>query len=96
MFSIIICSIHPPLLEQVRANIEETISQPYELLVWDNRESGKGLCEVYNQLAAKARFPFLCFMHEDILLTRHWGTSLLDAFRQDNGLGLIGVSGLKI
>jgi len=95
MFSIIICSIHPPLLEQVRANIEDTISQPYELLVWDNRESGKGLCEVYNQMATKARFPFLCFMHEDILLPNHWGTTVLDAFRQDNGLGLIGISGSK-
>jgi Glycosyltransferase like family len=95
MFSIIICSIHPVLLEQVRSNIADTISQPYELLVWDNRESSKGLCEVYNLLAAKARFPFLCFMHEDILLPNNWGSSLLDAFREDNGLGLIGISGSK-
>jgi Glycosyltransferase like family len=95
MFSIIICSIHPVLLDQVRVNIEDTISQPYELLVWDNRDTRKGLCEVYNLLAAKARFPFICFMHEDILLPDLWGTTILDTFRQDSDLGMIGVSGSK-
>jgi hypothetical protein len=34
-------------------------------------------------------------MHEDILLPNYWGTTLLDAFRGDNGLGMIGVSGSK-
>ncbi len=95
MFSIIICSIHPVLLDQVRANIADTISEPYELLVWDNRENRKGLCEVYNLLAEKARYPFLCFMHEDILLPDDWGTTLLEIFRKDPGLGLIGISGSK-
>ena len=57
MFSIIICSIHPPYLEQLRTNIANSIGQPYEILVWDNRTDKKGLCEVYNMLAAKARYP---------------------------------------
>lgn len=94
MFSIIICSIHPPYLEQLRTNIADSIGQPYEILVWDNRHGKKGLCEVYNMMAAKANFPYLCFIHEDILLPlNQWGNRLLGAFEQDESLGLIGISG---
>jgi hypothetical protein len=96
MFSIIICSIHPPQLEQLRANIADTIGQPYELLVWDNREAKKGLCEVYNMLAAKAVYPYLCFVHEDIIMSsRQWGSRLINTFEQNESLGLIGISGSK-
>lgn len=96
MFSIIICSIHPLYLKQLRINIEESIGQPYEIIVWDNRTAKKGLCEVYNMLAAKAIYPYLCFIHEDILLPiNQWGSRLVNLFEQEKSLGLIGISGSK-
>jgi Glycosyltransferase like family len=94
MFSVIICSIRPDYLEQLKINLSRTIGEPYELLVWDNRAEPRGLCEVYNRLASGARYPFLCFIHEDILFeSENWGGSLLRAFGQDPALGLIGVAG---
>ena len=44
MFTIIVCSIHPADAERLRANIEKTIGVPFEFLVYDNRETGKGIC----------------------------------------------------
>ena len=94
MFSVIICSIHPTLLEQVKTSLAQTIGAPYQLLVWDNRTAQKGLCEVYNLMAAQATQPFCCFIHEDIVFqTYHWGRLLTDAFDADPAVGLIGVAG---
>ncbi len=66
MISIIICSVNQNYLKDVAENISNSIGVEYELLVWDNREAKKGLCEVYNMMAAKARYDYLCFLHEDI------------------------------
>ncbi len=43
----------------------------------------------------KPDFPFSVLCTKTFCSRGHWGTNLLDAFRQDNGLGLIGVSGSK-
>ena len=61
--------------------------------MWDNRKANIGICEVYNKLAASARFPYLCFLHEDLLFkTRDWGKYLVDKFA-DGDIGLIGIAG---
>ena len=96
MISVLICSIHPDLLSNVQENIRETIGVPFEILVSDNRINGKGICKVYNDLAQKAKFPYLCFLHEDVLLkTRNWGTEILNIFSNDESIGLIGIAGSK-
>jgi len=77
MISIIICSVNTAFLEQVNKNITATIGVPYELLAWDNRDAKKGICEVYNWMASKAQYAYLCFVHEDILFeTENWGQHL--------------------
>jgi hypothetical protein len=96
MFSIIICSINETYLNALKINISETIGHPYELLVWDNRISPKPIAEVYNILGKQAQYPWLCFIHEDIIFqTQNWAAVLLAAFQQDSELGMIGVAGAK-
>ncbi len=96
MFSIIICSVNKSYLEALKTNIHSTIGQPYELLIWDNLASPKPISEVYNILGDKSRFPYLCFIHEDIVFqTPGWSSNLLAAFEQDPKLGMIGVAGAK-
>ena len=56
MFTIIVCSIRPEEAEKLRKNIEATIGMPFEFLAYDNRGTGKGICQVYNELAEKAQF----------------------------------------
>lgn len=96
MISIIICSISPEFLGQVKENISDTIGLEYELLVWDNRQANIGLCEVYNRMAGQAKFEFICFLHEDIYFERTgWGIDLISLFNSRNELGVIGVAGSK-
>jgi hypothetical protein len=93
MISVIICSVNPQLLSQVSNNIEGSIGTPYELIATDNRGSAKGICQVYNEAATKARYDILCFIHEDIIIkTNDWGKKLIELFK-DPKLGLVGVAG---
>ena len=96
MISVLICSSNPVLLEQVQTNIVNTIGTKYEILYFDNREMNKGICAVYNELASKAQFPYLCFLHEDVLFENQgWGNKIVEIFSSDPGIGLIGVAGSK-
>lgn len=94
MISIIICSINKGYLRDVSENILRTIGVEYELLVWDNRDENKGICEVYNLMATRAKFPYCCFLHEDVIFTTdQWGRILCDLFRDHPDAGVIGIAG---
>lgn len=96
MLSLIICSVNPAYLSQVKESIATTIGVEFELLVWDNREPQLGLCEIYNRLARDAKFPFICFMHEDIIFeSPGWGLLLVSMFTEDPDAGVIGIAGSK-
>jgi hypothetical protein len=96
MISIIVCSINPVLLLQLQENIISTVGVEYEILAWDNNKDNKGICEVYNSMAKKARFEYLCFIHEDILFqTPNWGHKLHSIFKSDPSVGAIGLAGNK-
>ena len=94
VISIIVCSIKPSLLEDFRINVEKTIGAAYELIVIDNRNSSKGLCQVYNEGLHQASHDLICFCHEDILFnTSDWGIELKKVFDKHTDLGLVGVCG---
>jgi Glycosyltransferase like family len=96
MFSILICSINVSYLEKLKINIQETIGNEYELLVWDNLADTKPIAEVYNLLAGQAKHPYFCFIHEDIQFqTKNWSANLLYAFEKNKETGLIGIAGSK-
>jgi len=96
MFSILICSINVSYLEKLKINIQETIGNEYELLVWDNLADKKPITEVYNLLAERAKYPYYCFIHEDIQFqTKNWSDNLLHTFEQNKETGLIGIAGSK-
>jgi len=96
MISIIICSINKNFAQQVQENIAATIGVVWEPIIIDNTQSPKSITQVYNIGAAKANHDILCFVHEDILFqTLNWGAKIVDAFKRDGELGLIGVAGAK-
>lgn len=96
MFSFVVCSIHPQRAEALRRNLEATVGVPFELIVKDNRGTGKGICQVYNEAAAEARFDLLGFLHEDIAFrTPDWGGIIAAQLRQP-GCGAIGFAGSSV
>ncbi|WP_316808584.1 glycosyltransferase [Pedobacter agri] len=93
MISVIICSVDKVLLEAVRQNITTTIGVEHEVIAIDNLNSGKGICEVYNEGVALAKYSLLCFLHEDIsITTNNWGKTVVAVFRDDK-VGLLGIAG---
>ena len=94
MISIIICSAQKHLLDNVSKNIAATIGTPYELIAVDNSKGEMGICQAYNKGAKQAKYPVLCFMHEDLdIKTKDWGAVVLDAFHKNANLGIVGVVG---
>lgn len=90
-----ICSIRPDDAEALRMNIKDTIGSdiPFEVIVYDNRGTGKGICQVYNECASKARYDNLCFMHEDVeFKTIGWGKAIADKLSEPD-CGVIGFAG---
>jgi ABC-type amino acid transport substrate-binding protein len=93
MISVIICSADPSLLAKVKDNIKLTIGVPFEIIGINNKDTGKGICEVYNEGVRKAKFEILCLMHEDVIIkTNDWGNVLISIFK-DKTVGLVGVAG---
>lgn len=96
MISVVICSRNTDFLLQVKRSISSTIGVTHEFLVWDNNADPKGICEVYNRMAKRARYDIICFVHEDVLFTTmDWGLKLHSILELDPEIGVIGVAGSK-
>ena len=93
MISIIVCSIRPEQAKALEQNIAATIGVPHEFVAYDNRGTGKGICEVYNECAERAKYDLLCFVHEDVVFhTNGWGEILADRLTMP-GCGVVGFAG---
>ena len=97
MISIIVCSINPDAAEKLKRNIAATIgNMEYEVIDYDNRTSGYGICKVYNSCAEKSRYDFLCFLHEDVHFdTIAWGEIIVRKLSEPD-CGAIGFAGSKL
>ncbi|MBP1639430.1 MAG: hypothetical protein H6Q17_1013 [Bacteroidetes bacterium] len=94
MLSLIICSRNQELSTQLKENIHTTIGCEYELVMIDNSRNTYSIFEAYNEGVKRAKYPYLCFMHEDVRFhTQDWGNNLIKHFQSDNSVGLIGVVG---
>lgn len=94
MISIIICSINKVLFEQVSKSIADTIFVEYEVIRIDNTITNFGICKAYNLGAAQAKYNYLCFLHEDILIkSNNWGAEIIEFFEQHENVGVVGVAG---
>jgi len=93
MISIIICSRYSNIPQSLKDNIAETIGVEYELIVIDNSTNKYSIFSAYNEGARRSKYPYLCFMHDDVLYhTQDWGKNVVLHF-DDEKVGLIGVAG---
>lgn len=93
MISLIICSRQPDISQSLKENIAKTIGIEYELIIIDNSKNNYSIFQAYNEGVRQAQYPYLCFMHDDVLYhTPHWGKKVVEHF-QDEKVGLIGVVG---
>ena len=95
MISLIVCSKDKILLEELSENVEKTIGCEFELVAIDNR-GGIGICRVYNEGLKRAKFPYVCFVHEDVrFLTKDWGKIVVEKLNNKE-IGVLGVAGTSL
>lgn len=93
MISIIICSRKPDIPKSLKDNITATIGVDYELIIIDNSGEKYSIFQAYNEGTRLSKYPYLCYMHDDILFhTKNWGEKVISHFNKPE-LGLIGIAG---
>ena len=96
MLSIIVCSKNKELKSTFVNNIDKTIGIEYELISIDNSDNSYSICSAYNTGFAKSKYPYICFVHEDVLFhTQNWGERLINHLRA-TGTGIIGLAGVDL
>lgn len=93
MISVIICSrlktLHPDFLN----NIRNTIGADFELIHIDNSENKYGICEAYNSGYHRSKFPYLCFLHDDVKFhSSDWGIKIIQHL-ENKATGIVGIAG---
>lgn len=93
MISVIICSRYPFLSEKLLNNIAETIHVEHEIIHIDNSENKYSIFEAYNKGFRQSKYPYLCFVHEDVLFrSENWGCNLM-LHLQNPAVGIVGLAG---
>jgi len=96
MISVVVCSVNVDHAKQLKQSIDESIGVPWELILIDNAKLKKGITHVYNLGASRAKFDFICFVHEDVIFrTNDWGKLMLSYFTKNPNLGLVGLAGAR-
>jgi len=93
MLSIIVCSKNKELKSMFVNNIDKTIGIEYELISIDNSNNSYSICSAYNAGFTKSKYPYICFVHEDVLFhTQNWGEKIINHL-QANNTGILGLAG---
>lgn len=93
MLSIIVCSRNAKLPKTFVKNIAETVGVDYELINIDNSKIRYSIYSAYNEGLTQSKFPYLCFVHDDVLFhDKNWGEKII-AHLQLPDIGIIGVAG---
>lgn len=93
MLSIIVCTRNKTLSKAFTENISSTVGTDFELIPIDNSWNDYSIFSAYNAGFAKSKFPYLCFVHDDVLFhSENWGVKVI-AHLQSPGIGIIGLAG---
>ncbi len=97
MISIVICSRYNILPDWFTKNIQDTIGIEFELIHVDNSKNKYTIFEAYEVGLSRSKYPYLCFMHDDLLFhTQNWGQIVSEYFIQNKNWGIIACAGCKI
>lgn len=94
MISIIICNRGEKINQELKDNIKSTIGNiDYEIVCINNEKDQYNIFQAYNIGVKKSKYPYLCFMHDDVRYhTKNWGDNVINHFL-DQQVGMLGVAG---
>lgn len=95
MVSVIVSTYKKENYIGLEKSISSTIGVPFEMIPIEN-PGLYSLSQAYNLGIKKARYPYVCFVHDDVSFnTRNWGASVVDLMLSDTKIGLVGIAGSK-
>lgn len=97
MISFIICSTKSFIQPLFVKNIDEACSLKHEIILVDNSKNDHSIFSAYNEGVKKAKYDYLCFIHEDIVFkSDNLGEIISYTFTNNPDVGLIGVVGSEV
>jgi GT2 family glycosyltransferase len=97
MISVVVCSVNKPGRAAFAEQLQRTIGTVYELILVENDIKKLPIAAAYNQAAMTARYPYLCFVHEDVTFhTPGWGKDLVQRLEEKKEAGIIGLAGATL
>ena len=94
MISIVVCSRNETDFQALQENMQASAGVPCEWIRIDNSRGEHSIFSAYNEGMRRSTGDLLCFAHEDIRMhTQGWGKLCGQYFREEPGLGLLGVIG---
>ena len=93
--SFITCSRDKKLFSKLKKNINLNIGiKNYEIIPIDNSKNQYSLASAYNKGISMAKFPILCFLHEDArFLTKNFGKIIISKFSTNPEIAALGIAG---
>lgn len=92
--SVIVCSRDQASRDRLHSCVADTAGAEFEIIAFDNSDKKWGICKVYNHCAEKAAYPYLCFIHEDVVITtKGWGAALIEFAESAPDCGVVGIAG---
>lgn len=93
MISIIICSRFKEKADLLAQNIAATINLQHEIIIVDNNDNRYSIFEAYNRGVGLSKYPYLCFVHEDVLFhSINWGEMIVNHLKLPQ-VGICGLAG---
>lgn len=93
MLSIIVCTRNKTLPKAFIDNIKNTVGINFELIPIDNSGNEHSIFSAYNAGFAKSNFPYVCFVHDDVIFhSQNWGEKVITHL-QSPETGIIGLAG---
>lgn len=96
MISVIICSRYSILPIELEQNILQTAGAECQIIHIDNSRGDHSIFTAYNLGIKKAKFEYLCFIHEDVKIhTMNWAY-ILQNHLDVPGTGVVGLAGAHL
>lgn len=93
MISIIVCSRNKSLSADFERNVKDTIGVDFEIVHIDNSKNRFSIYSAYNEGFSRSKFPYLCFVHEDVCFwSNNWGENIIAHLQMPN-VGILGLAG---
>ncbi len=93
MISIVVSTADEKNINDFSDNISKSIGCAFEIIVVSNPDKKFGLAEAYNIGGNRAKFPFLCFVHDDVRIkTIGWGAIVMNELSNPK-VGLLALAG---